>query len=293
MKFHIPEGITRSFGKQTLVLKKNSPHIFFAVGVVGVVGSTVLACRATLQLEEKLDEVKADIEKVKVAEGLTKSEYDRLILLKYGRGIVKITRLYLPAGAVGVVSLAALTKSHVEMTRRNNALAGALVAMSQAFTEYRERVRAEVGEEKERDIYRNVVDETVEIDGKTKKVKAIGHPGGSPYSRVFDADSHRWEPNPEINRIVLKAQQNYFNHRLNAYGHVFLNEVYEELGLPTSEAGQFVGWLRKEDGGEDGYVDIGIDELPNGVYVDGVEVGIFLDFNVDGRINDKVKWLGR
>lgn len=288
MRIQVPNIVTRNVGRQILVLKKNSPHILFAVGVAGVVGSTIMACRATLKLEEVLDETKAEVEKVKVAENLTKSEHDRLILLKYGRGAVKIGRLYGPPAIVGGVSVALITGSHVQLTRRNNALAATLVAVSQAYSDYRDRVRMEVGDEKEREIFINAQDHQIEVNGKKQLVKVPGLRGGSPYARIYNADTWRWEKDPEINRIILKAQQNYFNHRLGIYGHLFLNEVYAELGLEKSEAGQFVGWL--SDGQGDGYVDIGIDNLPNGVYEDGAEVGIFLDFNVDGPIYELIKW---
>jgi hypothetical protein len=290
MRIQVPKIVTRSVGKQILVLKKNSPHILFAAGVVGVVGGTVLACRSTLKLEETLDDIKTDIEKVKAAENLTKSEHDRLLMLKYGRGVVKIGRLYGPPVVVGGVSIALITGSHIQLTRRNNALGAALVAMSQAYSDYRDRVRAELGEEKEREIFINAQDQEVEINGKKQIIKSVGPGGGSPYARIFDPSSYRWENDPEINRIVLKAQQNYFNNKLNVEGHLFLNEVYHELGLETSQAGQFVGWLL--DGNGDGYVTIGIDDVPNGVYEDGVEVGILLDFNVDGDIHNLVKWRG-
>ena len=48
-----------------LKAKKNSPHIFFVGGIAGVLTSTVLACKATLKLEDVLDEAKEDIGTVK------------------------------------------------------------------------------------------------------------------------------------------------------------------------------------------------------------------------------------
>ncbi len=60
----ISENVTRSIGRKILKVKKNSPHIFFVGGVVGVVGSTVLACRATLKLEKTLDDIKKDFDVV-------------------------------------------------------------------------------------------------------------------------------------------------------------------------------------------------------------------------------------
>ncbi len=61
----ISQRVTRNIGRKILTTKKNSPHIFFVGGVIGVVGSAVLACRATLKLEENLDEIKRDVDTVK------------------------------------------------------------------------------------------------------------------------------------------------------------------------------------------------------------------------------------
>lgn len=287
MRLHVPKAITRSAGKQVLALKQNSPHILFVAGITGVVGGTIMACRATLKLEATLDDIKTDVEKVKATEGLSKSEHDRLILLKYGRGAAKIGRLYGPSAVVGGISLALITTSHVQMNRRNQALTGALVALTQSYNEYRERVRAEVGAEKEREIYLAAEQKEVTIDGKKQVVTVAGPGGASPYAQRFDDSSWRWEKDPEINRIVIIAQQTYLNHRLDAYGHVFLNEAYDALGLERTSAGAIVGWLKDGDG--DGYIDVGIDNPMNRIFIDGVERGILLDFNVDGPIFDQIE----
>ena len=47
--------ITTKMGKVGLVLKKHEPEILVVAGVIGAVGSTVLACRATLKVSEVLD----------------------------------------------------------------------------------------------------------------------------------------------------------------------------------------------------------------------------------------------
>ena len=57
--------VTRAIGRRSLVFKKNSPTIFFTAGIVGVVTSTVLACRATLKLSDTLDEIQKDVTVVK------------------------------------------------------------------------------------------------------------------------------------------------------------------------------------------------------------------------------------
>src|SRR5688500_10284249 len=57
----VPTSATRAFGKTTLQAKKNSPHIFFGLGLAGAVASVILACRATLKLEDRLEDVRDDV----------------------------------------------------------------------------------------------------------------------------------------------------------------------------------------------------------------------------------------
>ena len=88
--------------------------------------------------------------------------------------------------------------------------------------------------------------------------------------------------------MYLKAQQNSFNDLLRARGHVFLNEVYDGLGLERSQAGAVVGWVL---GDGDNYVDFGIfdgDKPRARDFVNGLEASILLDFNVDGVIYDLI-----
>lgn len=282
----LSQTIHRSFGRNVLRAKKQSPHIFFAAGVIGVAGSTVLACRATLKLEATLDDIKADIEKVKVTERLTEQEKSRVLMIKYARGVGKLGKLYGPTIILGTASISALAGSHVQMTRRNSALTATLALVTQAYDDYRIRVREELGEERELEIYRAIREEEVEIDGKKQMVQ-VGDPNRhSPYARCFDEASSEWQKSAEFNRIFIQCQQNYLNHVLQARGHVFLNEVYDALGLERSRAGAVVGWL--SDGVGDGYIDFGIFEVHNARFINNQERSVWLDFNVDGTIHDKI-----
>lgn len=286
----VPVKVTRNIHRQLLKTKKNSPHIFFFGGIVGVVGSTVLACRATLKLETLADEIKTDVDNAKAVDDMVKQdekEYYKSLGYVYVRSAGKIVRLYGPAAALGAVSIGALTGSHIQMTRRNAGLTAAFAAVSKAYDDYRTRIREEVGEERELELYRCMEDVEIEGDkGKKQLVKARSADGTSPYARVFDRSSTEWVMNPEINRIFLQCQQNYFNHILNARGHVFLNEVYDALGFDRSSEGQIVGWVLNSEG--DGYIDFGIFEVLSPMAMDGTERCIVLDFNVDGAVYDKI-----
>lgn len=286
MKF-VPQRISRSIGRKVLVTKKNSPHIFFAAGVVGVVTTTVLACRATLKLEKMIDEIKLDVDSVSdMKPNSTESNHDKDVMYVYGKGALKLGRLYAPSLVVGTVSIAALTGSHVQLTRRNAALTITLAAVSKAYEEYRLRVQEEIGEKKELELHRALSDEEVDVDGKKKNIKVTNPYGLSPYARFFDEYSTEWKKNAEHNRIFIQCQQNYANHKLKARGHVFLNEVYDSLGLERSQAGAVVGWVM--DGEGDNYIDFGLFEANNRRFVNQLEWSLILDFNVDGVVYDKI-----
>lgn len=281
----IKNSVTRALSRQTLKIKKNSPHILFVSGVGGIIVSTVLACRATLKLEKTLDYIQADIPMLDGPEG---DQYDKKdVALAYTKGSFEIVKLYGPAVVVGSVSILALTGSHLQLTRRNTALTVAYTGLHQAYSEYRQRVRDHVGEDQERDLYFGVKTEEVEGDnGKMKKIKVVDPNGISVYARFFDEGSPNWQRDPEINRLFVQCQQNYANDLLQARGHVFLNEVYDMLGIDRSKAGQVVGWVISDDG--DNYIDFGLFDCASSRFINGWERSVLLDFNVDGVIYDKI-----
>jgi len=283
--------------RQLLVAKKHSPHVLFGAGVVGVIGTAVLASSATLKLEETLEEINTKKKQAKDLyeaghDSYSESDYQRDQAILMVRSVTKVAKLYMPAIALGSLSIAALTGSHVIMTKRNVALTAAYAALDKGFREYRDRVINELGEEKDREFRYSseevTVQEKTESGTKKRKVKKVGPNGKSIYARFFDETCVDWQSTPEYNRVFLQAQQNYFNDLLNARGHVFLNEVYDRLGMERSQAGQVVGWTRK---GTDGFIDFGIfdgDSPAVRDFVNGHEGAILLDFNVDGVIYDQI-----
>lgn len=297
----IPAGMSRSVGHQMLVAKKNSPHIFFAAGVVGVITSAVLACRATLKLEETVDEVKDEIDEIKdlikqddgrfLVTPENKKEYHKALRSTYLRAGVEVGKLYGPSVVIGVASIGCLTGSHVQLTRRNSALTATVGLISQAFEEYRERVREEIGEERESDVYNGIRTEKRVIDGKKVDVKVLDENGRSPYARTFNQWCPSWKRDAYYNRMFVESQQAWANEKLRVRGHMLLNDVYDALGMERSQAGTIVGWLYDKDGNTEGdnYIDFNIFTYEdNFEFINGSEFDVHLDFNVDGIINDKI-----
>lgn len=292
----IPKGLGLAMSRQMLSMQKSSPNLLFGAGIVGAVGSTVLACRATLKVEGVLNEIQETLETVKTTQHSDYSDKDRArdTTIVQVQGAVKIGRLYLPAVALGVVSVAALTKSHNILNERNAALTAAYAAIERTFSEYRNRVVEKYGYDADQHMrYGSQKGEIVDPDsGRTRKIDRVSDDSPSQYARFFDPTCSNWSKEPEYNRLFLKCQQNYSNDLLHARGHVFLNEVYDMLGLERSKAGSVVGWVLNENG--DNFVDFGVFTGTDAVrdFVNGREASILLDFNVDGLIYDKIESVG-
>jgi hypothetical protein len=304
MKF-VPDAIARKVASQQLLASQHAPRILFVGGVVGMVSSTVLACRATLKLEETLDDIEREKSLAHSVKGevdspsyngeatYTDSELARDLRVISLRGVGAIIKLYAPAAVVGGVSVAALTKSHNILKDRNLALTVAYTALDAAFQRYRERVITTYGEEEDRLMMygSEQVDILDEETGKITTTTRALDADGAPYARWFDHESSRnWSVDPDINLLFLRNVQNYMNDRLRSRGHVFLNEVYDELGLAHTEAGAVVGWRWNKGSGDD-YIDFGVWDGESQVVKDffnGREGAILLDFNVDGVMYDKL-----
>jgi len=281
----ISNSVTQNFGRQILIAQKHAPTAMFAAGIAGFVGTVVLASRATLKLSPVLEDIEDEIQAVKT--DLKDSDgYHKDLAYVYAKGTMRVTKLYAPSVIVGTTSIGLLTGSHVTLTKRNGAITAAYATLSTAYDNYRNRVRSELGEEKEHDLYRGIVVEKTVVDGKQKKVAVVDPNTWSPYARFFDEGSIQFKKNAELNLLYIRAQQTYLNDILRARGHVFLNEAYDALGLDRSKEGAVVGWILSESG--DNFIDFGLYSHNSAPFINGYEPRVLLDFNVDGVIFDKI-----
>lgn len=295
MRF-VPNKLSRTVSRSVLKTKKNSPTLFFGVGLAGVIGGTVLACKATLRLPEVLDSFQEDVDGLEEdhdkrvndpTDSFTERDAHKDTLYIYGKHVLEIGKLYAPSVAIGAVSIACLTGSHVTLQRRNASLTAAFTGVAAAYDEYRKRVQGELGAERELDLYHGAENKIVHRpDGQTEVIKVVDPNRFSQYARMFDESCSAWEKGPGANQMFVRTAQNYFNNRLQYKGHVFLNEVYEHFGFDPTPAGQIVGWLFGSDG--DNYINFGMFEAHNALFVNEWERSIILDFNVDGVIYDKI-----
>lgn len=299
-------NVTRTVNRVGFKFKKHSPEVLIVAGTIGVVASAVMACKATTKAGKIKEEMNEEMDKIhEVAEAhredYTEEDLKKDTTIVYTQTAAKYVKLYAPSVALGVVSLTCILASNSILRKRNIALAAAYTAVDKGFKEYRGRVVERFGTELDKELRYNIKAKEFEepvVDEKGKeKIKketvSVADPNlYSDYARFFDDGCLGWSKDAEYNLTFLKQQQNYANDLLKKKGHLFLNEVYDMLGIPRTRAGQVVGWIYDEKHPiGDNFVDFGIYDMNREKvrdFVNGYERVILLDFNVDGNILDLI-----
>lgn len=302
-KTEIMKSVNGVASKTVMKLKKHSPEILVVAGIAGTVVSAVLACKATTKVTEILDETKDTLDTIH--EGMetgaingqeyTTEDGKKDTVVVYAQTGMKLAKLYGPAIILGTLSITSILASNNILRKRNVALGAAYAAIDKSFKEYRGRVIERFGEQVDTELKYGIKAkkfEEIEVDpetGKEKKVKKtvmVADPNlQSDYAVYFDSKSRNYETNPDYNRMFLKAQQAFANDKLQTRGHLFLNEVLDDLDLPRTPAGQIVGWTKD---GPDGYVNFRIVEVERETEDGRHEPALLLDFNVEGNIWEKM-----
>ena len=303
---NLKEKMVKIYNKSEMKVRKYSPEILAGVGVVGVIASTVMACKATTKLNDILAESKEQLEQIKTvavdpayADKYTEDDAKKDTTITYVQTGVKVAKLYAPSVILCTSSLGCLLASNNILKKRNAALSAAYMTVDKSFKEYRRRVAERFGDEVEKEIRYNIkAKEIVTVDEEGNEVKetvkvmegADNPTTYSDYARFFDESCPAWQNDPEYNLTFLRAQQQYANDLLKANGRLFLNDVYKMLGIDITKAGQVVGWVYDPDCPVgDNFVDFGIYDMSKErvrAFVNGYEPNILLDFNVDGNIWD-------
>ena len=209
--------------KMRIFAEDHATEILTGVGVVGMVGSTVLAVKATpkalMLIEDRKDELETE-------------SLDHLELVK------TTWRCYVPATAVGVLSISCLIGSAGVNAKRSAALAAACTLSENAFRTYAEQTLEVVGQEKEHEIR--------EFVGRQKiKDKPMPENTSSLYicedgeSICFEGSSGRYF---KTSMNAIERAENAFNKRMLEDMAMSLNDYYYELGLDSVSIGDVIGW---------------------------------------------------
>lgn len=313
MKNEIMNKFSRGLSKANFALRKYSPEILVVAGAVGVVTSTVMACKATTKIADILEEHKKQTDAVHTgleAEDIEYTEADskKDLAIIYTQTSIKIAKLYAPSVILGGLSLGAMIASNNMLRKRSAALAAAYATIDRSFKEYRSRVVEKYGEAADKALMYGTHIEKLETEidenGKKKKSKKDIPVSEldliSPYAIYYDSEtSSQFKDDHDHDMFFLKSQQDYLTDLLVARGYVTLNEALDALGIDErgryseriaflKKAGLVVGWKYEAKNPHDNYVDFRVTPTyrkeDDGTYTSTY----ILDFNVDGNIYDRM-----
>lgn len=221
-------NLSRMVKNLKLTTAKHSPEIFMAVGVAGMIGTTVLAVKATPKAVDICDKLKAEYEEERKDEP-TKMDY------------VKATwKCYLPSALLGVASIACLLNSNSVSMKRNAALATAYQVSTTALKEYKDKVVETIGENKAKEVEKKAQDsaakKAVEEQPSEKATVIVTGKGSVLFydpliDRYFESDTD-----------TIEKAINNLNRQMLSDMYISLNDLYDELDLKHTDIGNDLGW---------------------------------------------------
>lgn len=114
---------------------KNAPQILTGIGISGMIGSTVLAVKATPKALELLNDKREEL---------------NTDTLTFKETIATAWKPYIPAGTLCITSVACIISATTISTKRQTALATAYTLSERAFLTYKDKVIETIGEKKEK-----------------------------------------------------------------------------------------------------------------------------------------------
>lgn len=297
-------SITTAFYTGVARISKHAPTILSVTASAGVIATGYLAWKAGTRFEDvegrDWDRRKECLRNADMIpdEDVPKIERKNRILF-----ILDTVRTVAPAAIVGAATITMIYFSNSISKKRLAAMGAAYATLQTAFDGYKRTMVEALGKESVEKILKpklpNVGKSAEEIlssdnksdaanvsDAVVNSLKAL-----SPYARIIAEESSTcWDPNEDYTSQNLAAVQLWANRRLERKGHLFLNEVFDQLGLSRTREGAVVGWLKNGEG--DGYVSFGdfdasIYRVPSDDYT-RVDSNFIVDFNVDGVIWDRI-----
>ena len=168
------EQIMNTVNKVGLQLKKYSPEIFIVAGVVGTVGSAVLACRATIKAQTVIKEKNETVDIIhncieECPDRYNQEDVKKDLTMVYAQTGVKLVKLYAPAIGLGILSISSIVMGQRILKKRNLALVAAYTAVDKGFKDYRKNVVDRFGERVDKELRYGIKAKEVEKTVTDKK----------------------------------------------------------------------------------------------------------------------------
>lgn len=278
-----------------------NPKLMMGIGLAGFFGAIGLTVVGVIEAQKVHKEYKEEREKLTDKFNAQKDEDGETLPAKknpatqdFGKLFIKTMAKYVisfaPAAGAAILGTMCVTKSYKTLTARVMGLTAVCGSLKATLDKIHERVVEDAGEAKWQEYRYGIKEKEIEeVDekGKVSKVKINVAESEKDLDGliIFDERSDYWEPEPDFPMYFIKLRQQLLTNQLVASGNLFLNEVFDALGLPRTEEGAVTGWVMGEG---DEYVDLRprVIKVKDGI---GYHSTIVLDPNHDGVIIDKLE----
>lgn len=200
----------------------HSPELLTGIGIAGMASAVIFAVKATPKAERLLTEKERQSEEEKLP----------------GWEILKtVAPCYIPAAVVFTMSTACILGANSVHARRHAALAAAYSLSETAFQEYSEKVKEEIGKNKEQKIRDGIAGDKLKKNPVENREVILTGTGDS---LCYDSISGRYF---KTGIDKLQKIENMLNKRMLSEMFISLNDFYYEAGLePLKGTGDDLGW---------------------------------------------------
>lgn len=304
----LKEKILGLGAKLMFTLSKNSPEILLGIGVASVVAGTVIACKQTLEVSPILEEYQRGMKDIqdlhensgKTAYHIDSTSVEETVNPEYDEKTEAHDKFAVTAKCIGKLCLhyalpAALLAAGIGVIiASHNIMAARYATMCSAYSALAATSGNVESVEKEEGGDMHVIKNS---PATLEDYRGFALP--SPTCAYLGEDNFVYKcrkEHPEAVLFDLTSIQRSMQAKLDCEGHLFLNTVFERLGLPDTDTGAVVGWSSMGDG----IVKFGIDKLLDpmseeyAAFKTNPPEYLLLSFNCDptplyGRVNPNVK----
>lgn len=211
------------------ILSENSPAILTGMAVAGTITTAVFAGRGSIQADRHMTKVYDEMEKAEDHSPVTKKD------------VLKETwKFYIPAAIMGASTIACIIAAHSVHTRRNAAVMAAYSLTETAFSEYKDKILEEIGEEKEQKIREAVGVDHIKKNQPPANDSSLMIVDGEAKTLFRDAMSGRYF---KSDMETVRRAVNDINERCIGHNYASLNEFYSLLDLEHTILGDELGWM--------------------------------------------------
>lgn len=216
-------GLLKTAQKFTI---DNAPAILAGTAVAGTVGTAIAVGKATFQAADD----------IRTAELVKGDPISGIYTMPTKERVQLVWKRYIPAVGIAATTIVCIVSGATVAGRRNAALIAAYSVSETMFSEYKDKVVEQFGENKEQKVRDAVAQDHIDQNPWTNREVIFAGSGEVP---CYEAITGRWFHNNAEN---IRQAQNKINLQIINGEYVSLNAYFDEIGLEPTAMGEDMGW---------------------------------------------------